>query len=167
MAFLIAIKARDLTDVMFFPWVFFRGVDGVVANGRGFFWFLSFLKFLLFVFFVFLSLLQRLRRVSPRWNKGLLFGRLYLLGPRLLRARLLYNCPLGLHLWGNAIGRAVTLETTDIRVLDHGARSYARFGLCVDYSLHHLFKIHGFPVLLLHLDLNRKLETFSEVANHG
>ena len=38
--------------------------------------------------------------------------------------------------------------------------------ICVDCSLYHFFKVHELPVQLLYLNLNGKLETFPEVADH-
>ena len=54
-----------------------------------------------------------------------------------------------------------------IQVSDHSIGSVARFGLCIHYSLHHIFKIHGILVMLLHLNLDGRFETFPEVADHG
>ena len=61
----------------------------------------------------------------------------------------------------------MTSKTTDIRASDHGARFKARFGLYIDSFLHYFFKVNGFPVLLLYLDFNKRLETFLKIANHG
>lgn len=41
------------------------------------------------------------------------------------------------------------------------------FGFYVNGSLHYLFKIHKFPVLLLHLYLNKKFKPFSKVADYS
>ena len=69
--------------------------------------------------FLFLAgLFQRLACLDRPGRGGFYF--FYL---RLLLVKVLGSCPLGLHLRGGAIGRAVTLETADIRVSDHGARS--------------------------------------------
>lgn len=62
---------------------------------------------------------------------------------------------------------AMTFGTTDIRVLNHGAGFEARFCLYINNILYYFFKVHGFPVLLFYLDLNRRLEIFPELANYG
>ena len=50
-------------------------------------------------------------------------SRFYFFYFRFFLVEVIGGCSLGLHLWGNAVRRAVTSEATDIRVLDHGARS--------------------------------------------
>ena len=91
--FLNAVEACDLTDVTLLLQVFFRGVDGVVASSRGFFWFLSFSEPLLLVspvFLVLLILLQGLPRIG--------MDGLCVFGFGLLRAGLLCSRFLSLHL---------------------------------------------------------------------
>lgn len=57
-------------------------------------------------------------------------------------------------------------RATDIRVLDYGARFQGHFGFCVDDSLHHLYKVDGFSILLFHLNFNRKFKAFSDIADY-
>ena len=159
MVFLIAVKTRDLIDILVSGLLLLFLLDLRCVNGtsRGLIFISPFL--VPFLFLLLASLLRGLTSLGSGWSWPYFF---YL---RLLRMGVL--CSLGLHLRGGAVGRAVTFGTADIRVLDHSARSQARLGFRVDYPLYHLFKVHGFPILLLHLDLDGRLETFLEVANHG
>ena len=61
----------------------------------------------------------------------------------------------------------MTSEATDIQVLDNGIRFQARHDLYIDGSLHYFFKFDDFSVLLFYLNLNRRLEIFSEIADHS
>ena len=53
---------------------------------------------------------------------GLAVGQLYFLGLGLLGTGFFGSGPLGLHLRGSIVGRAVAPGTTDIRFSDYGAR---------------------------------------------
>ena len=120
MILLITIVTRDVG-----VFLLRSGISEAGAGGQGLFFLLSCLippifpeppLLVLLVFLVFLILLQGLRRVD--------IDRLYFLGLGFFRAgRVFGSCFLGLHLQGGAVRKAVTLETADIRVSDHGARS--------------------------------------------
>ena len=77
------------------------------------------------------------------------------------------GCFLGLHLYGADIKKAMTFETINIQVSNHGDRSQARFGLYIDGFLYYLFKIDGFLVLLFYFNFNKKLEAILEIADHS
>ena len=158
-ALFIAVEARDLIDVSVLGLLLLLLLDlhCVGDTSRGLIFVSPFL-----VPFLFLLLAGLLGGLA---GLGLGRSRPYFFYFRLLRVGVFYS--LVLHLCGGAVGRAVTSGTADIRVSDHNARSQARFGLRVDCPLYHLFKVHRFPILLLHLDLDRRVETFSEVADHG
>ena len=159
MAFLIAVEIRDFTDisVLGFLLLFLLDLCCIGGTSRGLIFVLLFL--VLFPFLLLAGLLGGLAGFGSGRNW------LYFFYLRLLQVGVL--CSLGLHLCGGIVGRAVTSGTADIRLSDHSARSQARLGLCVDYPLYHLFKVHGFPILLLYLNLDGRLETFSEIANYG
>ena len=98
---------------------------------------------------------------------GLTLGRLRFFGLRLLGLGFFGGESLGLDFWQSDMRRAVAHGAMGIQISNHGAGSSARLGLGVDCSLYHLFKVHGFLVLLLHLYFNRRLEPFLKIANHG
>ena len=159
MAFLIAVETHDLTDISVsgLLLLLLLNLRCIGGTSQGLIFVLPFL--VPFLFLLFTGLLGGLAGLGPGRSRSYFF---YL---RLLQVGVF--CSLNLHLRGGAVGRAMNSGTADIQVLDHGARSQARLGLRVNYPLHHLFKVYGFPILLLHLDLNRRLEFFPEVADHG
>ena len=158
MAFFITVETRDLTNILVLGLLLLLlDLRCVGSISRGLIFVSLFL--VLFLFYLLTGLHGWLAGLDPGQSWPYFF---YL---RLFRVGILYF--LGLHLCGNAVRRAMTSETADIRVLDHSARSQARLGLYIDCSFYHHFKVHGFPILLLHLDLDRRLETCSKIANHG
>lgn len=88
-------------------------------------------------------------------------------GLRLLRAKVFSSCCLGQYFCGSIIRKTMTFRAIDIRVLDHNIKPQAYLDFYIDNSLHHLFKAHGFLVILFYLDFNRKLKLFSEIANYS
>ena len=74
---------------------------------------------------------------------------------------------LGLHFCDNIIKKMVISWTINIRVLDHDIRFQAKISFYVDNFLHYLFKVNGFSVLLLHLNFNKRLETFLKIADYS
>ena len=139
----------------------FFTLNGILSYCRGGIFFL----FEQLPLFLFAIGLDRFMRTGQ--SKGFVIGEICFLGPGLFDTRFFGSSFLGLHLQRSIVGRTMALETTDIRFPDHGTRSLACFGLRINCSLYHLFKVYGLPVLLLYLDLNKRLEIFPEVADYG
>ena len=119
MALLVAVITRDLTYITVPVLLLLLLLDLSCVGGARRGLLLLIPPFRMLLPFLFLAgLFQRfagLRR--PGQNEFYFFYlRLFLVG-------VLGGCALGLHLRGNAVGRAVTSKVTDIRVSDHGARS--------------------------------------------
>ena len=114
MALLLAIVTSHLTGIARSP--LFLTLNGIVSccQGGGFF---------LFEPFPLLLFANGLGgRIGMGRSGGLAIDQLFFLGPGLLSTEFFGSGPLGLHLQGSIVGRAVASGTTDIRFLDHGAR---------------------------------------------
>ena len=154
MALLLAIIILSVT---------FLTLDGVIPGGRKRVFPVQLLLPILLLFFL-TSRFDRLIGTGRRG--GLTVGLLCFLGPGFLGAGFFGSGFLRLHLRGNIMGWAVAFRATGIRVPDHGARSWARFGLRVDCPLDYLFEGSGRSILLLHLKLDRGFEALMEIADH-
>ena len=112
MALLIAVETCNLTDISVSVLLLLL-LDLRCVGGASRSLVLVSLFLVPFFFFLLVGLLGGLAGLGP--------GRPYFFYFRLLRVGVLRS--LGLHFCGNAIGRAVTSGTADIRVSDHAARS--------------------------------------------
>ena len=159
-AHFIAVEICNLTDTLILVLLLFflLNLHCISGASRGLLFISPFLMF--FLFFSLVGLLGRLAGLSPGQSWACFF---YF---RLFRVGVFGSYSLGLHLWSGAARKAANFGITDIRVLDHGIRFHACFGLYIDCFLYHFFKVYGFSILLLYFNLNRKLKTFPEVADY-
>ena len=165
MVFFLAIIVSPITLIIPFLFITFNGV-GVIPNCQGIIFPISFF-FKILLFLICAGDFSSLSKVEAEWSTVFTLGWLWFLGPKLFRLRFLGIKSLGLDLYWGGIKRVVAPGEMDIQISDHSAGFEAHYGLCVNCFLYYLFKVHGIPVLLLHLYLNERLESFSEITDYG